>query len=283
MEGNPESGPLIESRRERGSIFSNVKTRRRSPMRNQKRPVLETIVSKRRIRTSVIDRPTQPLLRPKSFFYSMLNPRSIEWQAVAFKWFITIVIILDLVAFILSTDAEQNEQHIEMFNAWESATSWIFLAEYFLRLIVVTESVKYGSMGPIKGRLVYMGTTPALIDTAATLPYFLERATGYELPTLTYLRSLRLLRILKTQGFSKAISSVWRVFRYNSEILAVGIWIGMAFVLITAVLMYYLRPREEEHPQFKSLPATLFLATMMLTGQVSTLFDRSYYWPNTFN
>lgn len=31
--------------------------------------------------------------------------------------------------------------------------------------------------------------------------------------------------------------------------------------------MYYLRPRDEDNPQFKSLPATLYLATMMLTGQ----------------
>jgi len=41
----------------------------------------------------------------------------------------------------------------------------------------------------------------------------------------------------------------------------------MGFVLFTAVLMYYLRPRDEENAQFKSLRATLFLATMMLTGQ----------------
>ena len=33
----------------------------------------------------------QPL--PKSFVYTMLNPRSDAWQAVFFKWFITCVII----------------------------------------------------------------------------------------------------------------------------------------------------------------------------------------------
>jgi hypothetical protein len=31
--------------------------------------------------------------RPKSFVYTMLNPRSDAWQAVAFKWFIAAVIV----------------------------------------------------------------------------------------------------------------------------------------------------------------------------------------------
>jgi len=126
----------------------------------------------------------------------------------------------------MSTDPDLDEKHEQLYKSWEAVDSWIFLTEYVLRLIVVTESAKYGSMGPIKGRIKYMTTFPALIDLAATLPYFLEQFSGYNLPTLTYLRSFRLLRILKTQGFSEAIRSVNRVFRYNSEIIFVGLWIG---------------------------------------------------------
>mmetsp|Transcript_22746 Transcript_22746/g.46222 ORF Transcript_22746/g.46222 Transcript_22746/m.46222 type:complete len:440 (-) Transcript_22746:1588-2907(-) len=222
-------------------------------------PVLKTIITRQR-------KPT--VSKTKSFVYTMMNPRSTEWQAVAFKYFISTVIILDLVGFIMSTDSDLNGAiSTEVYVVWEAVDSWIFLTEYILRLIAVTESVKYGSMGPIKGRFKYAITTPALIDLVATLPYFLEQFSGYDLPTLTYLRSFRLLRILKTQGFIEAIKSVCRVFRYNSEILYVAVWIGMGLVLFTAVLMYYLRPRDEDNPQFKSLPATLYLATMMLTGQ----------------
>jgi hypothetical protein len=49
--------------------------------------------------------------------------------------------------------------------------------------------------------------------------------------------------------------------------LLVAVWIGVGLVLVTAVLMYYLRPRDEDNPQFKSLPATIYLSTLMLTGQ----------------
>jgi len=264
IEGKPDSRPLLGSSRER-RIPLSATTKNRSPTQKQQLPVLETIGSKQRSMISTINQIVKP--KSKSFLYSMLNPRSIEWQAVAFKWFITIVIIFDLLVFVMSTDPDSDEQHLEKYLAWEAVVSWIFLTEYVLRLIAVTESVKYGTMGSFEGRLRYMMTTSALIDLAAMLPYFLEQLFGYDLPTLTYLRSFRLLRILKTQGFSEAIRSVYRVLRYNSEILLVGVWIGMAFVLFTGVLMYYLRPRDEEHSQFRSLSATLFLATMMLTGQ----------------
>eukprot|EP00531_Pseudo-nitzschia_arenysensis_P018924 CAMPEP_0116121852 /NCGR_PEP_ID=MMETSP0329-20121206/3912_1 /TAXON_ID=697910 /ORGANISM="Pseudo-nitzschia arenysensis, Strain B593" /LENGTH=341 /DNA_ID=CAMNT_0003615681 /DNA_START=22 /DNA_END=1047 /DNA_ORIENTATION=- len=261
-EANGDSRPLLGQRQgTRKNLFQSARPR-------QTNAILKTVVARRHRRANTQDEgPTESRPKRKSFFYSMLSPRSVELQAVAFKWFMTAVIILDLFGFIMSTDAELSEDHQKLFSTWEAFTSWIFLAEYILRLIVVTESVKYRSMGPIKGRLAYLQTNPALIDTVATFPYFLENFTGYDLPTLTYLRSFRLLRILKTQGFSEATRSANRVFRYNSEILVVGVWIGMGFVLITAVLMYYLRPRDNDHSQFKSLPATLYLATMMLTGQ----------------
>ncbi len=264
-EAKGDSRPLLGQRRgTRKNIFQNVQQR-------QSNAILKTVVTRRKRWAKMENEgPAEIQSKRKSFFYSMLSPRSVEWQAVAFKWFMTAVIILDLFGFVMSTDSDLSEDHQKLFSTWEAITSWIFLAEYILRLIVVTESVKYKSMGPIRGRLAYLRTNPALIDTVATFPYFLENSTGYDLPTLTYVRSFRLLRILKTQGFSEATRSATRVFRYNSEILVVGVWIGMGFVLITAVLMYYLRPRDTDHSQFNSLPATLYLATMMLTGQVSS-------------
>jgi voltage-gated potassium channel len=214
---------------------------------------------------------TTPWIGPKkkthSFVYTMLNPRSDAWQATVFKWFITIVILLDLVGFIVSTEPNLATEQQDIFSTWEAVDSWIFLIEYILRVITVTESNKYGQMGPIKGRLRWMITTPALIDLAATFPYFVEKCTNFNLPTLTYLRAFRLLRILKTSGFSEATKSVCRVFYYNAEILYVAAMIGVGLVLFTAVLMYYLRPRDQVHPEFKSIPNTLYLSTLMLTGQ----------------
>jgi Ion transport protein len=262
----------------------------------QPRPVLKTIVSKRSLRNKNNDAPVRTFSTTaahpttseavgtsgaaqkgnisngrggKSFIYTMLNPRSTARQAAAFKWFIATVIVMDLVVFVLSTEPNLSDGQRAVFGTWEAVDSWIFLIEYVLRLATVTESNKYGAMGCCCGRLRYALTTPALIDLAATIPYFVERSTGWNLPTLTYLRAFRLLRILKTRGFSEATKAVCRVFYYNSEILTVAAWIGVGLVLFTAVLMYYLRPRggDADHPQFRSLGSTIYLATLMLTGQ----------------
>mmetsp|Transcript_17178 Transcript_17178/g.35277 ORF Transcript_17178/g.35277 Transcript_17178/m.35277 type:complete len:452 (-) Transcript_17178:415-1770(-) len=278
MAEKPASQPLLRKSRYRRDTLG-AKAKNFPHVQNQISSVLMTVVAKRGSITTNSPTTNSPTMqpKPKSFLYSMLNPRSNDFQAVAFKWFITIVIIMDLLLFIVSTDPDLNPQRAELCVVWEGIVSWIFLTEYLLRLVAVIESKKHGTMGPVKGRLRYMLTTHALIDLTATAPYFVEKFSGLNLPTLTYLRSFRLLRILKTQGFAKAINSVCRVIRFNSEILFVAVWIGMGLVLFTAVLMYYLRPRDEDHPEFESLSATMYLATMMLTGQGGPDGDLPWY------
>ena len=132
----------------------------------------------------------------------------------------------------------------------------------------MTEARKYSEKGPIAGRLRYAVTGPALIDFLATFPFFIELMTGWSLPTLTYLRAFRLLRILKTSGFAAATNAVYRVIYYNRQILQVAMLICVGLVIFTAVLMYYLRPKDPNHSQdFQSLSRTMYLSTLMLTGQ----------------
>lgn len=252
--------------------------------------------------------------KPKSFIYTLLNPRSYSWQAVMFKWFITFIIVSvsatscisrylsnwkyvpvfflkfcawtflilsllqDLICFVISTEPQLSDHYRRFFQTWEGVTSTIFLIEYITRVLVVTEAVKYGEKGWFWGRLSYIFTPSALIDFAATLPFFLELSTGWDLPTLTYIRSFRLLRILKTSGYTEATNAVYRVIYYNRQILYVALLICIGLVLITAVLMYYLRPQGEEYSKdFESLAATMYLSTLMLTGQGGPDGDLPWY------
>lgn len=135
--------------------------------------------------------------RSKSFLYTMLNPRSNALQAVTFKWFISLVIVLDLVSYTVSTDPDLTAEQIKRCHKWEGLTSSIFLVEYLFRLLTVSESKKYSD--GFSGRLRYAITIPALVDLIATVPFFLELIFGWDLPTLTWVRAFRLLRILKTR------------------------------------------------------------------------------------
>jgi len=207
-------------------------------------------------------------LRPKrkhSFLYSMLNPHSKSPQALVFKRCISTVILIDLVLFILSTDP-RFEDALPYYEA-EATVSIIFMLEYLLRLLTITESSKFNH--PIGGRLAYMKTWHALIDLLATVPWFLEISTGWDLPTLTFIRFLRLVRILKTESYAKAMDTVYRVIYFNSEILYVGMLVCVYMIFFTALLLYYFRPDfgQNTDSQFNGIPATMYLSALMLTGQ----------------
>jgi voltage-gated potassium channel len=207
-----------------------------------------------------------------SFVYTILNPRSKQRPAVWFKIFITSVILFDCTLFILSTDRRIYKNQLTLFLTSEAIVSWIFMIEYSMRLYTITESKTYRGFGPLMGRLRYMVTLPALIDLFATLPYFAEYVVPFDLPTLTYLRVFRLGRILKTAGFVQAMDTVYRVIYYNREVLYVVLWLCLGLILTTAFALYTLRPMdtradEDYLDEFHSIPATLYLATLMLTGQ----------------
>ena len=209
----------------------------------------------------------QDLSQQHSFVYVMLHPRSREWQSEVFKMFITTVIGLDLLVFILSTEPQLQYKYHGWFLAAEGVTSSIFLAEYVARWITATENIRFRDLGPVWGRLRYMVTFSAIIDAVATAPFFLNILVGWSIPTLTYLRVFRVLRILKTDGYARAFSACYRVVYYNREILSVATLVCCFLVMLTSVLLYYLRPPNQSSPEFRSIPSTIFLSILMLTGQ----------------
>jgi hypothetical protein len=289
MYGATKETPLIplppERRREFASRRQNAK---RSVVKEK--PVFKTLFaepqsSKRKIlhAEAPLEHDALPQITTKrhrhSLIYTILNPHSKQWPAVFFKRFISAVILSDLVLFILSTDVKLSTRFEKLFHAFEGFASVVFLIEYIARLTTIMEKKKYHELGSLTGRLRYASTWSALIDVFATVPFFLEYITGWELPTLTYLRFFRLFRILKTEGYVRALDVVYRVIYFNREILWVAVLLCIFLVLVTAVLLYYLRPRNEEDSSqdFQSIAATLYLSTLMLTGQGPPDGDLPWY------
>lgn len=74
-----------------------------------------------------------------SAVYNYLNPKSHSSSAVCFQQFITLVIIIDVIFYIVST--EPKFEGMLIFYYAECVTSTIFLVEYLSRLYVCTEQV----------------------------------------------------------------------------------------------------------------------------------------------
>jgi len=219
-----------------------------------------------------------------SWLYRMLNPHSRSPQSRFYRRTISLVILVNVVAFIVSTDKTLNayDEYSGPFYWIELISSCVFLVEYYLRLYTCTESTRYRALQPGEdpglfpwrgwfwGRLRFMVSLNAVLDAVATFPAFLELMIQKQLPTFTYLRIFRLFRILKTERYFHAVECVWRIIYFNSEILMVSLFVCLMLLLVTATLMYYMRPQNCDDAcmeNFASIPRTLYLAVLMLTGQ----------------
>lgn len=214
----------------------------------------------------------------KSLLFTALNPYSCRRPAQIYKIFISAIVLIDLILFILSTEQHLAQRYATVFHVAEGIASCIFLVEYMARLVVCMESKRYRNMSPLAARLQFAMTWPALVDLVSCLPFFMGLSTGLHLPTLTYLRFFRTFRILKTEGSSRAVLSMYRVVYFNREILYVALLMCLLLILVTAVLLYYLRPsNSDDAPDFRSILATLYLSTLMLTGQGGPSGDLPWY------
>lgn len=206
-----------------------------------------------------------------SKLYTALNSKSSAPSARVFQRIIGFVILFDLVVYIFST--EPRWSHLSFFYAEEAVTSTIFAVEYIARLAVCTESVCYGRFGPLRGRWKYMCSGPVVLDALATFPFFIELLSGINLPTFTFLRIFRVLRITRMRSSSKAMDAVWRVLYFNREILHVACILAVFLIIVTSVLMYLFRPRGkdvenlDDLTDFESISSTMVLSVLMLTGQ----------------
>ena len=204
-----------------------------------------------------------------TWLYSMLNASSKKPQAVAYKYAMAIMILFDTFCFIISTVVSVQRRFKTEFYVLEGFVSSLFLVEYILRLVVVTQSRRYRD--PRWGRLRYAMSLAAIIDLTSFLPFFIEIIFSRALPTLTYLRMFRLVRILKTESYAAACASAARVVRFNSEILVVAFLMCGILLLGTSTVLYYLRPglgsQEDDMANFYSIPDCMYLAILMLTGQ----------------
>eukprot|EP00961_Rhodomonas_salina_P202430 2730302-Rhodomonas_salina.1 len=146
------------------------------------------------------------------------------------------------------------------------------------------------------GRIRYLLSTPALIDALATFPFFVEvghnanfsSALGFSeagscaeedqwslplqdewrLPRTTPLRILRIWKLLRTEKYARAVAMTHRILWFNREILTAAFLNCATLVFLTSALLYYMPPNPNAvNSEFESLPSSMYLAVLMLTGQ----------------
>jgi voltage-gated potassium channel len=142
----------------------------------------------------------------------------------------------------------------------EAVSLGLFVAEYLLRLWVITCSPRYSH--PLFGRLRFAITPLALIDLMAIAPALI--ATRLDLRFLRVARLARVLRVLKLARYSQGIGLIGRVVRRKREELLVALGFFSILLVTTSALMYFAE-HDAQPTAFSSIPAAMWWAVVTMT------------------
>ena len=235
----------------------------------------------------------------RALAYRVLSGRSRLRGAVVFNRTLAVLVLLNVAAFIAESVEEIEQAGRPFFYVFEAVSSVVFLLEHIARVWSIPESKSYSRYSSAaRARLRYSVSLPAILDLASCLPFFIELGqANKDLPTLSWLKAFRMFRISKNEAVFRAFSSVYRVVWYNAEILAVALLMAAMLMVATSTLLWYLQPAKnanttttmhlaahgprtcihsggvgeapppDSQDDFSSIPATFYLAVLMLTGQ----------------
>ena len=193
--------------------------------------------------------------------YHILEAEYSGWLAKLEQLFLSVLIILDIGAFILDTSQTLNQNYHWLFRSIAIFSTIIFTIEYGLRLWLCTVDRRFRH--PVWGRVRYAFTPMAIIDFISTFPFYLL-LVFHHLVFLKTLRVLRLARILKIGRHSKSIRSLVRVIISKQEELLVTLSI-ISFLLIIASSLMFFAEHDAQPEAFSSIPAAMWWGVVTLT------------------
>ena len=144
-----------------------------------------------------------------------------------------------------------------LFNIIDKVTVIVFIADYLLRLITADLKLKRGAIS----FLLYPFTFMALIDLLSILPSVTVLKKGFRLLKIFRLmRTFKVFRIFKAFRYSKNIIMIVNVFRKQKDSLVVVCGFAVAYVLISAMVIFNAEPET-----FPTMYDAIYWATISLT------------------
>ena len=175
--------------------------------------------------------------------------------------FITMLIVVNVLAVMLETVVWIGEPYRSYFIAFELFSVAVFTAEYVLRLWSCTSDARYAE--PVRGRLRYALHPMTLIDLLAVAPFYLEFLT-VDLRFVRALRLFRLFRIFKLARYADSMRTLGLVLRSRREELLVTLFVVVVLLVFASSAMYYVE-NEAQPQQFSSIPAAMWWGVATLT------------------
>lgn len=201
-------------------------------------------------------------MRIRARVYQLLHPVESESRtAHHIELALMLLIFLNITTLILESVQEINSKYGDFFRQVEIFSVIIFTIEYMLRVWSSAENPKYKK--PVTGRLRYMGSTMAVVDLLAILPFYLSYLP-IDLRFLRIIRLLRLFRLLKIVRYLKALNLIQAVLREKKEQLYLSVMFIFFLLIIISTLMFYVE-NDAQPNVFTSIPASMWWGIETLT------------------
>lgn len=187
-------------------------------------------------------------LRRKIF--DIIEPQQTFILSRVYDYFMLVMIIISLIPLAF------REENV-WFIWFDKVSVSVFIVDYLLRWL--TADYKQPNKKKWKTFVSYPFTIFAIIDLLSILPSFVAFNRAFKLFRLT--RLLKILRVFKFIRYSKHIQILARVLRKEKNILFTVFLIAIAYIIVTALIMFNI----EESAMFNDFFDALYWATTTLT------------------
>ena len=144
-----------------------------------------------------------------------------------------------------------------LFQWIDYVTVSIFIIDYILRLFVADYKINKS----VASFFIYPITPMAIIDLFSILPSLTVLNSGFKLLKLfRLLRTLKVLRAFKFLRYSKSFDIISNVFKKQKRVLSAVATMAIAYVLISALIIYNVEPES-----FNTFFDAIYWATISLT------------------
>ncbi len=176
-------------------------------------------------------------------------------------YFLVILIISNVIAAILASEASYHQRFKQQFYLFEFISLTIFCLEYLMRVWCCVEAPKYHGMSATKARLRYAISPVALIDLITILPFIIAMFLSLDLRAL---RLLRVLRLLKLTHYFKGFNIFITVVNKELKSITAAMMVILFLIVIAASLMHAVEGKVQPE-YFGSILRSLWWAVVTMT------------------
>ena len=183
--------------------------------------------------------------------YDILEPsKDNNTLSKIYDVFMIVVIIISIIPLLF-------KESYTILNILEYVTVSIFIIDYILRWLTSDLKLKKSAWS----FLLYPITPMAIIDLVSILPSLTILSNTFKLLKIfRLLRALKVLRTFKFLRYSKSFDIIANVFKKQKRVLLSVATMAIAYVLVSALVIYNVEPES-----FENFFAAVYWATVSLT------------------